>query len=170
VTQDEKWMTQALRTARAAAAEGEVPVGAVVVRGGRVLGRGANRSIAARDPAAHAEIIALRRAARRAGNHRLPGATLYVTLEPCLMCLGAIVQARIARLVYAAADPKAGALFLLERPDIRSKMNHRFEVSGGTLAREAGDLLQRFFRARRSPARLNALPGPAKEKGQRRVP
>ncbi len=161
-------MAQALRAARTAAGRAEVPVGALVVRAGRVLGRGANRTIASRDPSAHAEIVALRRAARRAGNHRLPRATLYVTLEPCLMCLGAMVQARIGRLVYAAADPKSGAVSLLDRPEVRVTTNHRFEVADGVLAQEAGDLLRGFFRERRGagPARPGSVP---ERKGRRRA-
>jgi tRNA(adenine34) deaminase len=169
VTQDEKWMAQALRAARAAAGGGEVPVGALVVRGGRVLGRGANRTITSRDPSAHAEIIALRGAARRTGNHRLLKATLYVTLEPCLMCLGAMVQARIGRLVYAAADPKTGAASLLDRPEVRERTNHRFEVAGGILAQEAGDLLRGFFRARRGAGPGSPAGAPRKKKSRRRA-
>ncbi len=149
LSDDEKWMSLALRLARAAARRGEVPVGAVVVRGGEAMGRGGNSSIAGRDPSAHAEIAALRRAGRQAGNHRLSGATLYVTLEPCLMCLGAMIQARIGRLVYAAPDPKWGALGLLDHAAVAARINHRFEVSGSVLEGEASDLLKGFFRARR---------------------
>jgi tRNA(adenine34) deaminase len=144
---DEAFMARALRLARSSAARGEVPVGALVVAGGRILGRGGNRSIGACDPTAHAEIVALRRAARSARNHRLTGATLYVTLEPCLMCLGALVHSRIARLVYGAPDPKVGALSLLRAR--RHGLNHRFATTGGVRARECADLLRDFFRGRR---------------------
>lgn len=141
-------MRRALARARAAAAAGEVPVGAVLARGGVVLAEAYNRTLTDRDPTAHAEVVALRRAAAAHG-HRLTGATLYVTLEPCAMCAGAISHARVARLVYAASDPKGGAVAhgpcLFEQPTI----HHRPEVSGGLLAEEAGDLLRGFFRARR---------------------
>lgn len=143
-------MEQALAEARQAEEEGEVPVGAVVVAEGEVLARAHNRPVAASDPTAHAEILALRAAAARRGNYRLTGCTLYVTLEPCAMCAAALVHARIARLVYAAADPKAGAvrscLCLLEAPHL----NHRVEVEAGILAEEAAALLQRFFALRRA--------------------
>ena len=160
---DAIFMKRAIRLARAAGGRGEVPIGALVVigshgagrvgesgagRGGRVVGRGANRPIAARDPTAHAEIVALRRAARSTGNYRLPGATLYVTLEPCLMCLGAMVQARIARLVYGAPDPKVGATALL-RARRAAGLNHRFAIAGGVLSAECAGLLKEFFRRRR---------------------
>lgn len=146
-------MRRALRLARRAEAAGEVPIGAVVVREGRLLGAAANAPIGSDDPSAHAEILALRRAARRAGNYRLPGATLYVTLEPCAMCAGAIVQARIARVVYAACDPRtgaAGSVFdLLGDP----RLNHRAEVTAGIEAEASAELLQAFFRRRRGEAR-----------------
>ncbi|MBI3448759.1 MAG: nucleoside deaminase [Acidobacteria bacterium] len=142
-------MRAALAAASRAAARGEVPVGALVVLGGKRVASGGNRTVGAKDPSAHAEIVALRRAARRAGNHRLVGATLYVTLEPCLMCLGAMVQARIQRLVYAADDPKAGAVGLLDDAAWRRRLNHRFELSRGLLGREASQLLKEFFAARR---------------------
>ncbi|PYS94012.1 MAG: tRNA adenosine(34) deaminase TadA [Acidobacteria bacterium] len=145
---DAAWMGRALRLARASAARQEVPVGAVVVAGGRLLGSGSNRPIGRRDPTAHAEIVALRRAARRAGNYRLTGATLYVTLEPCLMCLGAMVQARIARLVYGAADPKVGAASLMRGRRLRG-LNHRIVASGGMRVAECAALLKEFFRGRR---------------------
>jgi len=145
---DAAWMARALRLARAAAARDEVPVGAVVVAGGRLLGSGANRPIGRRDPTAHAEIVALRRAARRAGNYRLNGATLYVTLEPCLMCLGAMVQARITRLVYGAGDPKVGAVSLMRGRGLRG-LNHRVAATGGVRAAECAALLKDFFRNRR---------------------
>lgn len=142
-------MRLALRAARAAGSRGEVPVGAVAVHGDRLLARGANRTVSACDPSAHAEIVALRRAARRAGNHRLEGVTLYVTLEPCPMCLGAAIQARIARLVYGADDPKGGGAWLLRSPDHAARTNHRFDVKGGVLAAEAAGVLKRFFIAKR---------------------
>ncbi len=142
---DVYFMELALAEALAAEAEGEVPVGAVVVREGEVIARAHNRPIAAQDPTAHAEVLALRAAAEQLGSYRLTDCDLYVTLEPCAMCAGALVHARIRRLVYGAADPKAGAiashLRLLEAPHL----NHRVEVAGGVLAEEAAAHLQRFF-------------------------
>jgi tRNA(adenine34) deaminase len=138
-----------LEQARDAAAAGEIPVGAIVVSGGNVIGRGQNRSIRDSDPSAHAEVIALREACLAQANYRLTDATLYVTLEPCAMCLGAIMQARVSRVVFGAYDPKAGAagsaVDLMESP----AFNHRSEVLGGVLADECGAVLQDFFRARR---------------------
>lgn len=146
-------MGAALRLARAAGRRGEVPVGAVVVDGGRIIGRGLNRPIGSSDPTAHAEMTALRRAGRRARNYRLTGAALYVTLEPCLMCLGAMIHARIGRLVFGAPDPKVGATAWLRGSRAR-RLNHRFAVRGGVRADEGATLLREFFRARRSrPAR-----------------
>ncbi len=149
VPDDLDFMRQALAEARRAAEEGEVPVGAVVVAGGEVIGRAHNRPLGASDPTAHAEILALRAAASARQNYRLTDCDLYVTLEPCAMCAGALVHARLRRLVYAAADPKAGAvasrLRLLESPH----WNHRLEVRAGVLAEEAAALLERFFAARR---------------------
>jgi tRNA(Arg) A34 adenosine deaminase TadA len=143
-------MQRALALARhAAQAHEEVPVGAVVVAANKIVGEGWNRNIVDRDPTAHAEIVALRAAAQHLGNHRLPDATLYVTLEPCVMCAGAMVHARLARVVYAAADPKtgaAGSVFdILSSP----RHNHRPIVEGGLCAEEAGALLRDFFRTRR---------------------
>src|SRR5262245_40567836 len=139
-------MGAALRLARAAGRRGEVPIGAVVVRDGRITGRGSNRPVVSHYPTAHAEIVALRRAARSAFNYRLGRATLYVTLEPCLMCLGAMVHARIDRLVYGARDTKVGATGLFRR---RTRgLNHRFELTGGVRAEECAALLQEFFRRR----------------------
>jgi len=142
-------MQVALQQARSAATAGEVPVGAVVVVDGEVVATGHNRSVSDSDPSGHAEIIALRDAGIVRKNYRLPGATLYVTLEPCAMCVGAIVQARISRLVFGAYDPKAGAvgsvIDLTESP----AFNHRFEVSGGVLEEECAALLSDFFRSRR---------------------
>ena len=148
-------MRRAIRLARAAAARGEVPVGALVVAGGRIVGRGANRTIGAVDPTAHAEIVALRRAARAARNYRLSGTTLYVTLEPCLMCLGAMVHARIGRLVYGAPDPRVGAAGMLGRR-AAAGLNHRFPVTSGVLADECAAMLRGFFRRRRVPGGLPA--------------
>jgi tRNA(adenine34) deaminase len=145
-------MRRALALARRAEAEGEVPVGAVLVRDGEAIGEGWNRPIASQDPTAHAEILALREAALRVGNYRLPGSTLYVTLEPCVMCAGAIVHARVARLVFGAADPKGGAAggrFDLLPSDQR--FNHRTACDGGLLAEECAELLRAFFRRRRKP-------------------
>jgi len=144
-------MKRALREAAKAAAAGEVPVGAVVVREGRVLARGQNRSIRDSDPSAHAEIVALRRAARKAANYRLSACDLYVTVEPCPMCLGALVQARVSRLVFGAADPKAGAVSSVMAFPF-DRLNHRPEVRGGVLAEESAALLRAFFRARRRRA------------------
>jgi tRNA(adenine34) deaminase len=143
-------MGHALDLARHADAhEGEVPVGAVLVREGHVIGEGWNRNIAASDPTAHAEILALRDAGRRLGNYRFPGAELYVTLEPCAMCAGAIVHARIARVIFAARDPKTGAAGSVFDLLQHERHNHHVAVEEGVLAEEAGDLLKGFFRARR---------------------
>ena len=146
----ERWMTEALVAAREAEARDEVPVGAVVVRDGRLLGRGENRVEALQDPTAHAEILAIGAAADAADNWRLEDATLYVTLEPCTMCSGAILLARIGRLVYGATDPRAGAVVSTARLLDGNPYRHSMEVVGGVLAPECGDLLQEFFRARRS--------------------
>lgn len=146
---DRRWMQRALELAASAEAEGEVPVGAVLVLDGRAAGEGWNRPIAAHDASAHAEINALREAGRHVGNYRLPGATLYVTLEPCVMCAGAIVHARVARVVYAAADPKTGAAGSVFDTLVSDRHNHRVRVEGGLLADESGALLRDFFRARR---------------------
>lgn len=146
---DEQYMRLALEAAREAELAGEVPVGAVMVIADRVVARAANRTIADCDPTAHAEIVALRAAAKEIGNYRLAGATLYVTLEPCAMCAGALVQARVERLVYGADDPKGGAVqscfAILDHP----QLNHRVEVTPGVLAEECAALLQSFFAARR---------------------
>ena len=139
-------MDRAIRLARGAAQRGEVPVGSIVVAGDRIIGRGANAPVRSSDPTAHAEIIALRRAARAAGTHRLTGTTRYVTLEPCLMCAGAMVHARIGRLVYGARDPRVGAASLLRR---RSGLNHRVSVTGGVEAAQCAELLKDFFHRRR---------------------
>ena len=143
------FMLEALALADAAGASGEVPVGAVVVADGRIVGRGANRPIASHDPTAHAEIVALRDAAAAMSNYRLSGATLYVTIEPCLMCVGAIVHARIGTVVYGAPEPKAGALESAGRAHEFPGLNHRLVVVSGVLMAECADRVQRFFQARR---------------------
>jgi tRNA(adenine34) deaminase len=146
---DESWMAEALAEARLAAAEGEVPIGAVVVCEGRIVGRGRNARERLHDPTAHAEILALQEAARTLSRWRLTGATIYATLEPCPMCAGALVNARIDRLVYAVPDPKAGAAGTLFDVPRDPRLNHRVEVASGVLAEECGGLLKEFFRARR---------------------
>lgn len=149
---DTVWMEQALALAQQAAEQGEVPVGALLVRDGAVIGSGWNRPIAAHDPTAHAEIMALRNAAQHVGNYRLAGSTLYVTLEPCVMCAGAIIHARVARVVYGAADPKTGAAGSVFDTLLSTLHNHRVSVQGGVLAVQCGMLLKRFFQARRQAA------------------
>lgn len=149
MSDDERWMQRALALARQAEGEGEVPVGAVVVRGGVVLGEGHNRPIASHDPSAHAEIEALRAAARAAGNYRLPGSTLYVSLEPCVMCAGAIIHARVERLVYGATDPRAGAAGSVYDVLTVPRLNHAVTVVGGVLEASAAAQLRDFFRQRR---------------------
>src|SRR5437773_11165764 len=146
---DELWMEEALRAAQRAFEAGEVPVGAVVVCDGKVIGRGWNRNITDRDPTAHAEIIALREAGAVVGNHRLGDCELFATIEPCAMCAGAMVHARLKRLVYGADDPKAGAVHSLLQVVNHPKLNHQMEVSQGVLAQRCADLLQAFFRKRR---------------------
>ena len=146
---DEKCMQASLAEARAAADAGEVPVGAVVVVDGEIVARAHNGTITGHDPSGHAEVLALRTAADRVGNHRLPNATLYVTLEPCVMCVGAIAQARITRVVFGAYDRKAGALGSVEDLSDSRALNHRFEVNGGLLADDCSALLQEFFASRR---------------------
>ncbi len=147
---DEFWMREALRLAEEAQTSGEVPIGALILDPeGSILGRGQNRVIRDHDPTAHAEIVALRAAGSAIGNYRLERSTLYVTLEPCAMCAGAMIHARIGRLVFGAVDPKAGAvgsvLTVLNHP----QLNHQIESTGGVLAAECGDLLRRFFQLRR---------------------
>jgi tRNA(adenine34) deaminase len=149
MSRDEAWMRRALELADRAADEGEVPVGALVVQGDTVVGEGWNRPIAARDPTAHAEILALRDAAARAGDYRLGGATLYVTLEPCPMCAAAMSHARIARLVFGAWDPRQGAAGSAFNLVAAAEMNHRVDAFGGVLSEECGALLRRFFAGRR---------------------
>jgi tRNA(adenine34) deaminase len=144
-----EFMHRALVLARHAEESGEVPVGAVVVLEGEVIGEGWNRPIVSHDPTAHAEIVALRAAAARLVNYRLPGTTLYVTLEPCPMCAGAIVQARVARVVFGAADPQGGAAGSVFNLLVSDALNHRVEATGGLLGEECGRLLRKFFQARR---------------------
>jgi len=145
---DREWMRVALEEAQSAALLEEVPVGAVLVVDGREFARGHNRTIRDVDPTSHAEIVVLRAAALHAGNHRV-GGTLYVTLEPCPMCMGALLQARVERLVFGAADPKAGAALSLYRLGSDPRLNHRFPAAGGVLADDCASLLSAFFRARR---------------------
>lgn len=147
---DELWMEEALREAQHALARGEVPVGAVVVCEGRVVGRGCNRPITEEDPTAHAEIIALREAGRTLRNYRLSECELFVTIEPCAMCAGAITHARIKRLIYGADDPKAGAVRSVLQVLNHPQLNCRVEVVSGVLAARSADLLQSFFRSRRA--------------------
>jgi tRNA(adenine34) deaminase len=148
-TDDELWMEEALRAAQRALEAGEVPVGAVVVCQGRIAGRGWNRNVADSDPSAHAEIVALRDAGTALGNHRLADCELFVTIEPCAMCAGAMVHARIKRLIYGALDPKAGAVQSVMQVLNHPQLNHRVEISGGVLAGRCAELLQDFFRNRR---------------------
>jgi tRNA(adenine34) deaminase len=143
------WMQQALSLARIAGERGEVPVGAVVVHDGTIIGRGVNSPISARDPTAHAEISALREAAQALGNYRLPDCTLYVTLEPCAMCAGAVIHARLSRLVFGARDPKTGACGSIVDLFAEQRLNHHTSVEGGVCADECGRLLSAFFAARR---------------------
>lgn len=149
---DERFMRMALREAEAAAAEGEVPVGAVIVKDGRILGRAHNLRETLSDPTAHAEILAITQASEALEAWRLEGAVVYVTLEPCPMCAGALVQARVKRLVYGAADPKAGACGTLYNIVCDERLNHRLEVTAGVLADEARELLQKFFKKKRANA------------------
>ncbi|WP_235263797.1 tRNA adenosine(34) deaminase TadA [Nitrincola sp. A-D6] len=150
---DIDWMKRALALAQQAADLGEVPVGALVVLDGQVIGTGFNQPIGAHDPCAHAEIIALREAALRLGNYRLPGAQLYVTLEPCMMCAGAMIHARIERLIFAATEPKAGAIVSQLNSFELAHVNHRPAVTSGVLAAECSAQLSGFFRARRAAKR-----------------
>ncbi|MGM0632894.1 MAG: tRNA adenosine(34) deaminase TadA [Pseudomonadota bacterium] len=145
-----RWMARALVLAREAAGHGEVPVGAVVVRGGERLGEGFNQPVGRHDPTAHAEIVALRDAARREGNYRLPGSVLYVTIEPCTMCVGAIVHARVDMLVFGAREPRYGAVVSARRLLDSDRYNHHPAMLEGVLADECGDLMRGFFRARRN--------------------
>ncbi len=162
-----KWMERALELAVHAADAGEVPVGAVVVLDGEILGEGWNQVISAADPSAHAEMVALRAAAQTLGNYRLPGCELYVTLEPCTMCTGTLIHARIARLIYGASEPRAGVVSsngqLLDAP----YLNHRVEWQGGVCAEQSSRLLQDFFRGRRERGREKEQSEREKGKGKR---
>ena len=149
ISADELCMEEALRSAQRALEIGEVPVGAVVVCGDRIVGRGWNRNLADNDPTAHAEIVALREAGQNLGNHRLGECELFATIEPCAMCAGALIHARIRRLVYGADDPKAGAVHSILAVINHSSLNHQMEVRGGVLAGRSAEILQEFFRRRR---------------------
>ena len=142
-------MEEALRSAQRALEAGEVPVGAVVVCGGQIVSRGWNRNVAKSDPTAHAEVVALREAGASVGNHRLGDCELFVTIEPCAMCAGAMVHARIKRLIYGADDPKAGAVHSVMQVLNHPQLNHQMEVRGGVLAARSAELLQQFFKSRR---------------------
>lgn len=146
---DAAWMELALEQAALAAAAGEVPVGALVIKDGEIIARGHNRNLLDNDPTAHAEIVALRQAAARLGNHRLVGCTMVATIEPCSMCAGALIHARITRLVYGASDPKAGAAGSTVNVINHPSLNHRMEVTAGVLAGKCSEILQKFFRQKR---------------------
>ena len=149
--EDSHFMMLALKEAEAAEAAGEVPVGAVIVLDGKMVARGHNRTIYDCDPTAHAEVIALRQAAQKLANYRLTGATLYVTIEPCAMCAGAMIQARVARLVYGCEDPKGGAIVSCFEMADHPKLNHRMEVTRGVLAEDCARAVQAFFQKKRDP-------------------
>jgi tRNA(adenine34) deaminase len=157
---DERFMQAALTQARLAAAAGEVPVGAVIVESGRIIARGYNRPVRTSDPTGHAEVVAIRRACRKKTNYRLAGCSLYVTIEPCAMCLGALIQARVARVVYGAADPKAGAVeSVLKFPFER--VNYRPEIRAGVLQEDCAALIRDFFKDRRKRPRARKAAGTA---------
>ena len=147
---DSDWMRLALQQAQLATAVGEVPVGAILVRGDEVLAEGFNCPIGSHDPTAHAEIVVLRQAARKLGNYRLPGTTLYVTIEPCAMCIGAMIHARVERMVFGALEPRAGAVISSQRLLDATHFNHRVSYTGGILADECAAIMRQFFRTRRS--------------------
>jgi tRNA(adenine34) deaminase len=149
IEMDELWMDEALLAAQQALDAGEVPIGAIVVLGDKIVGRGWNRNVSDRDPSAHAEIVALRNAGTAIGNHRLIGCNLFVTIEPCAMCAGAMVHARLKRLVYGADDPKAGAVHSVMQVLNHPQLNHKMEVRGGVAAERCAELLQEFFKSRR---------------------
>jgi tRNA(adenine34) deaminase len=151
---DDEYMAMAMELARAAWQAGEVPVGAIVVLDGEIVGRGFNQPISSHDPSAHAEIMALRDAGQRIGNYRLPECSLYVTLEPCAMCAGAIMHARIKRIVFGAADPKTGAAGSVVNLFQETRLNHHTDIEGGVLAKECGDLISGFFRERRTKSNV----------------
>lgn len=146
---DELWMEEALREAQRAGSAGEVPVGAVVICEGRIVGRGGNRNLADNDPTAHAEIVALRHAAREMGNHRLLDCEIFSTIEPCAMCAGAVIHARLRRLIYGADDPKAGAVRSVLQVLNHPHLNHQMQVASGVLAARCADLMQAFFAEKR---------------------
>ena len=148
---DIEWMTRALELAETAASKGEVPVGAVLTKDHQIVAEGHNLTVTSNDPTAHAEVVVIREAAQKLGDWRLTDCTLYVTLEPCAMCAGALVLSRVGRLVFGAADPKAGMVGSLGNLAQDERLNHWIDVTGGTLADSAGDLLRDFFRARRGP-------------------
>ncbi len=150
LTDDTGWMELALEQAALAAQMGEVPVGALVIKDGEIAGRGHNRNLLDHDPTAHAEIVALRQAAARLGNHRLGGCDIFVTIEPCAMCAGAMIHARLARLVYGVSDPKAGAAGSVLQVINHPELNHRMVVVSGVLADRCSEVLQSFFKQRRS--------------------
>jgi tRNA(adenine34) deaminase len=150
--EDAVWMERALALAELAAEAGEVPVGALVIKDGEIIGQGHNRNLLDNDPTAHAEMVALRQAAARVGNHRLVGCTMIATIEPCSMCAGALIHARIARLVYGANDPKAGAAGSTVQVINHPSLNHRMEVTAGVLAGKCSEILQKFFRQKRQKA------------------
>jgi len=150
-TTDVQWMTRALEMAELAASREEVPVGAVLTKDEEIVAEGHNLTVTANDPTAHAEMVVIREAAQTLGDWRLTGCTLYVTLEPCAMCAGALVLSRLKRLVFGASDPKAGMVGSLENLVQDERLNHMVEVTSGTLANATGDILQDFFRARRGP-------------------
>jgi tRNA(adenine34) deaminase len=154
---DERWMRLALDQARAAEADGEVPVGAVLVKNGVVVASGRNAPVAHHDPTSHAEIVALRAGAQALGNYRLEGCELFVTLEPCAMCAGAMLHARLGRVVFGAADPRTGAAGSVVDLFANARLNHQTHVTGGVLAPECAALLQAFFQERRSVARANEM-------------
>ena len=159
-SRDQDFMREALALAAQGAALGEVPVGAVLVQDGEIIGRGFNCPISGNDPSAHAEMVAIRAAAQAISNYRLVGSTLYVTLEPCVMCSGAMMHARLARVVYAAQDPKTGACGSVLDLFAEDKLNHHAVVEGGVLAGEAGAMLKAFFAERRAAARARATAVP----------
>jgi tRNA(adenine34) deaminase len=151
MSNDEQFMRAALEQASLAASHGEVPVGAVLVQDGEMIARAHNRNVMDTDPSGHAEMVVMREAAQRLKNHRLGGCELFVTMEPCAMCAGAIVHARIGRLVYGASDPKTGAVESVLQVVNHPKLNHQTEVKAGVLAEECGRVVQEFFRRRRAP-------------------
>ena len=145
----EHWMQKAIDQAMLAGEKGEVPVGAVLVEGDNILGQGFNQSVSSKDPTAHAEIVAIRQAAKAKDNYRLPGTTLYVTIEPCTMCIGAIVHARISTLVFGALEPRAGAVLSQQQLLSEQNYNHKVEVTHGVMAQPCGAMLKDFFRSKR---------------------